>query len=134
MREMNPHPKKMDSNSPPPGALIEDISDGYKADGERTAGNQRLISEKTSAIDLRRRRRQQQQKRLYYLQSRPVLALLTELASSSSVGRILLPPTSLTPPRKMSLALLLLDNHLPSLLAGYQYAKGYSLTSRLQRR
>lgn len=42
MREMNPHPKKMDSNSQSPGALIEGISDGYKADGERTAGNQRI--------------------------------------------------------------------------------------------
>ncbi len=42
MREMNPHPKKMDSNSPSPGALIEGISEGYKADGERTAGNQRI--------------------------------------------------------------------------------------------
>jgi hypothetical protein len=39
---MNPHPKEMDSNPPSPGALIEDISDGYKADGERTAGNQRI--------------------------------------------------------------------------------------------
>jgi hypothetical protein len=32
MREMNPHPKKMDSNPPSPGALIDGISDGYKAD------------------------------------------------------------------------------------------------------
>lgn len=42
MREMNPHPKKMDSNPPSPGALIEGIGEGYKADGERTAGNQRI--------------------------------------------------------------------------------------------
>jgi hypothetical protein len=136
MREMNPHPKKMDSNPPSPGALIEDISEGYKADGERTAGNQRIDIRENFCNRLSEGGGDNNSKSgCTIYKAGPVLALLTKLASSSSLGRILLPPTSLTPPRKMSLALLLLlDNHLPSLLAGYQYAKGYSLTSRLQHR
>jgi hypothetical protein len=31
-----------EGSNPSPGALIEGISEGYKADGERTAGNQRI--------------------------------------------------------------------------------------------
>jgi hypothetical protein len=49
-----------------------------------------LISEKTSAIDLRRRRRQQQQKRLYYLQSRAGASTIDEAGVILIAGKDLI--------------------------------------------
>ena len=42
MREMNPHPKKMDSNPPSPGALIEVLAKAIKLMRANSRQNQRI--------------------------------------------------------------------------------------------
>jgi hypothetical protein len=61
-------------SNPSPGALIEGISEGYKADESEKQTTSKLMSRKTtSTIDLQRK---QQERRLYHLQSRPVLSTI----------------------------------------------------------
>jgi hypothetical protein len=44
MREMNPHPKKMDSNSQSPGALIEVLAKAIKPMESEQQATSELIS------------------------------------------------------------------------------------------